>query len=167
MPLDKEAASRFIKAGIANQSSKPSSSSTFYSAEATVSDPLAGPGPHTRLSSLARVSTPVEDGSSQQASSSSSSDGEEDLKVFTSMVPGTSGSNVDDMKTDKTSTNEFPSETTETANAKAEEDKKKRRQEKKRKRLLGVNNENATPRKITTDPLQGILIDFSVSTRLC
>lgn len=157
MPLDKEAASRFIKAGIANQPSKPSDSSTFYSAEATVNDPLAGPGPHSRLSSLARISTPKEeDGSSGLASSSSSSssDGEADLQVYTSMVAPASSQAQKVQASPKEGPT--PEITSQGVVSQADSDKKKRKQEKKRKRLLGTDVETAGFRKTLLDPLQGM-----------
>lgn len=151
LPLDKEAASRFVKAGIANQPSKPSDSSTFYSAEATVTDPLAGPGPHSRLSSLARISTPTEQGesSAQASSSSSSSDSEAELKIHDSMVASTS---VQTQQVEEPAAEAAPSEST----SAVDNDKKKRRQEKKRKRLLGVDAETPEPRKMLLDPLLGM-----------
>lgn len=155
MPLDKEAASRFIKAGIANQPSKPSGSSAFYAAEATVSDPLAGPGPHSRLSSLSRASTAKEtDGSG--AASGSDSDSDVSLKIYASMVHATSGTNGNDGPQAEGSSAAATSIAAPKGDAEqVEADKKKRRQEKKRKRLLGVNSDSNSSQKIALDPLQG------------
>lgn len=74
--IDKGAADRFIKAAISNQPKAPDASSSFYTASATVQDPLngngEGPGPHSRLSTFKRQ---------EEASSGSSSSEEEDLVV--------------------------------------------------------------------------------------
>lgn len=157
MPLDKDAASRFIRAGIANQPSKPSSSSTFYSAEATVSDPLAGPGPHSRLSSLARAST-SQPTSGTEAADGSSSDSEEDLQVYTSMVASTSAAPAQPTSAEASADQAISTlnESNKDGNTQADEDKKKKRQEKKRKRLLGVPAEAATAPKVLQDPLSGV-----------
>lgn len=83
MKIDKSAASRFIKAAISNQPPQSSAGSSFYTASATVTDPLEGrdgPGPHTRLSSLARASTKNSE-SGQDDDSSGSSSEEEGLEV--------------------------------------------------------------------------------------
>jgi hypothetical protein len=82
MKLDKEGASRFIRAAISNQPKGPSSDSSFYNSKATVEDPLDGPGRHTRLVSLAKSSerrpSSMSDGSSE----------DEDLQVFTGADEG-------------------------------------------------------------------------------
>lgn len=157
MPLDKDAASRFIKAGIANQPSKPSSSSTFYSAGATVGDPLAGPGPHSRLSSLARAST-SQPTSGTEAAGGSSSDSEEDLQVYTSMVASTSAAPAEPTSAETSAHQAISTlnESNKDGNTQADEDKKKKRQEKKRKRLLGVPGEAAPVPKVLQDPLSGM-----------
>jgi len=79
MKIDKKAASRFIKAAISNQPPQPSAESSFYSASANVTDPMEGrdgPGPHTRLSSLARASSKNADEDEDESSSE-----EEELQV--------------------------------------------------------------------------------------
>lgn len=84
LPLDKDAASRFIKAAIANQPDKPAPDSKFYTAATAVNDPLAGPGPHSRLNSLARAS--VKDTSENSVSATASEEEDEDLQVFTDAI---------------------------------------------------------------------------------
>lgn len=163
MPLDKDAASRFITAAIANQPSKPNSNSSFYSAEATVSDPLAGPGPHTRLSSLARISSDTSEKESEGAEAGSSSSSGEDLQVYASMVPNTNTASAG--PSDITGSTGMPSgnrDSRETNQAQA--DKQKRKQEKKRKRLLG---DGLPAAKKVQDPFSGRQIQLSISQAKC
>lgn len=156
MPLDKDAASRFIKAGIANQPSKPSSESTFYTAQATVTDPLAGPGSHTRLSSLARAST-SQPASEAEAAGSGSSDSEEDLQVYASTVASTSAVPAEGVNVAEADSKDTTPQAESTNSAQADEDKKKKRQEKKRKRLLGVFGDAVPASNVLQDPLSGEL----------
>lgn len=86
--INKDAASRFIKAGTHNKASAPSASSSFYTSKATVSDPREienqnnGPGVHSRLSSLGRNAAGKGKKPEEADSDSSSSSGEEsDLQV--------------------------------------------------------------------------------------
>lgn len=97
MKVDKDAANRFISAAISNQPKKPESSSSFYTANAQVTDPLAHPndtssnadatyvGTSTRLSSFQRQSGREErsaDTKDDNDDSSSSSSENDDLKVI-------------------------------------------------------------------------------------
>ena len=85
--IDKDAASRFIRAGTHNKAGAPNASSSFYTSEATVDDPRKnendGPGVHSRLSSLSRNAAgkgkKPEEADSNDSSSSSSEEG--DLQV--------------------------------------------------------------------------------------
>lgn len=80
MKVDKDAASRFIAAAIANQAPKPAASSSFYTADATVTDDRSGPGRHSRLSTFSRQEEYRQDSKADDQRESSSE--EEDLAVF-------------------------------------------------------------------------------------
>ena len=80
MKVDKDAASRFIAAAIANQASKPAASSSFFTANATVTDDRSGPGRHSRLSTFARQEEHRQNSKVEDQHESSSE--EEDLAVF-------------------------------------------------------------------------------------
>ena len=84
--IDKDAASRFIKAGTHNKAGAPSASSSFYTSKATVDDPRDsendGPGVHSRLSSLSRNAAGKGKKPEEADSNDSSSSSEEgDLQV--------------------------------------------------------------------------------------
>lgn len=79
MKLDKDAASRFIKAAISNQPKTKSSNKALYTVNVTVSDPLDGPGKHSRFSTYGR-----QDDSRKQAENSGdrSSSEDEDISII-------------------------------------------------------------------------------------
>lgn len=84
--IDKDAASRFIRAGTHNKAGAPNGSSSFYTSEATVDDPRKnendGPGVHSRLSSLSRNAVGKGKKPEEADSNDSSSSSEEgDLQV--------------------------------------------------------------------------------------
>lgn len=81
MKIDKDAASRFIRAAISNQPNKPSSSSSFYTAKADVSDPLSGPGKHSRFQSIEKSSRNLKGKNKQAESDDSDSDSGGELVV--------------------------------------------------------------------------------------
>lgn len=148
MKVDKDAASRFIAAAIANQASKPAASSSFFTANATVTDDRSGPGRHSRLSTFARQEEHRQNSKVEDQHESSSE--EEDLAVFDgddaeqNPKAASSSSSDDQIATRLTGVQAATGAAPQVTPSDSKHKKKKRQRE------------ESTSQKVTsTDPLQG------------